>query len=287
MAERRIEIPLSEGSCDAVICYPDGTGEWPGVVFFTDIGGVRAANIDLAKRLAAQGYSVLIPNVFYRTAQTPLTPLRSLGEEAQKKRMAELTQPLTPEAMERDASAYVDFLAGQDSLQSGMMGVVGYCFTGKMAMHAAAARSEKVTAMASFHGGGLYTDTPASPHLLLPRIKARLYFAHATKDRSMPEEAIAKLEAALKAGAAAMKAKLMKTHFTAGQPRTVRSTTRRRPSARSRSWSRCLRKRCSRNSAARHEDLESVFSSSASHSSASSLVLNVGRSRWENDLRCS
>ena len=79
-----------------------------------------------------------------------------------------------------------------------MIGVVGYCFSGKMAMYAAAARPDKVAAVASFHGGGLYTDAPTSPHLALPRIKARLYFGHATNDRSMPEEAIAKLDEALK-----------------------------------------------------------------------------------------
>jgi carboxymethylenebutenolidase len=114
-----------------------------------------------------------------------------------KKRMAELAGPLTPEAMESDASIYIDYLASQDGTRKGMMGVVGYCFSGKMAMHAAAVRPDVIAAAASFHGGGLFTDAPTSPHLTLPRIKARLYFGHATKDRSMPEEAIAKFEQAL------------------------------------------------------------------------------------------
>ena len=77
------------------------------------------------------------------------------------------------------------------------MGVVGYCFTGSMAMRTAAVRPDKIAAAASFHGGGLYTDAPTSPHLTLPRIKARLYFGHATKDQSMPAEAIEKFDAAL------------------------------------------------------------------------------------------
>jgi carboxymethylenebutenolidase len=111
--------------------------------------------------------------------------------------MAELSGPLTPQAMERDASTYIDFLTSQNSTRTGMIGVVGYCFSGKMAMFAAAARPDKVTAAASFHGGGLYTDAPTSPHLVLPQIKAQLYFGHATKDRSMDEEAIAKFEKAL------------------------------------------------------------------------------------------
>ncbi len=198
MIEQAVEIQTPDGTSDGVLYHDEDGSPRPGVLLFTDIGGIRPANLELARRLASQGYSLLVPNVFNRTGRTPLTPtLRSLSEEAGKRRMAELTQPLTPEAMERDASAYVDFLQSQGYVGQGMIGVVGYCFTGKMALHAAAARPDKIVAAASFHGGGLFTDSPTSPHLTLPRIKARLYFAHATKDRSMPEEAIAKLDRAL------------------------------------------------------------------------------------------
>ena len=198
MIEQAVEIQTPDGTSDGVLYHDEDGSPRPGVLLFTDIGGIRPANLELARRLASQGYSLLVPNVFYRTGRTPLTPtLRSLSEEAGKRCMAELTQPLTPEAMERDASAYVDFLQSQGYVGQGMIGVVGYCFTGKMALHAAAARPDKIVAAASFHGGGLFTDSPTSPHLTLPRIKARLYFAHATKDRSMPEEAIAKLDRAL------------------------------------------------------------------------------------------
>jgi carboxymethylenebutenolidase len=198
--EQAVEIQTPDGTSDGVLHHDEDGHPRPGVLLFTDIGGIRAANLELARRLASQGYCVLVPNVFYRTGRTPLTPpLRNLPEEARKQRMAELTQPLTAEAMERDGSAYVDFLQSQSYVRQGMMGIVGYCFTGKMALHAAAARPDKIVAAASFHGGGLVTDTPTSPHLTLPRITARLYFAHATKDRSMSEEAIAKLDRALEA----------------------------------------------------------------------------------------
>jgi carboxymethylenebutenolidase len=152
--------------------------------------------------LAQEGYAVLLPNVFYRTGRTPLQPaLRTLAtDELKKQRMAELTQPLTPEAMEDDASTYSTFLKSQECVREGKMGVVGYCFTGKMALHTAAAQPDAIAAAASFHGGGLFTDAETSPHLTLPRIKARLYFAHASNDRSMPEEAIAKLDRALVSG---------------------------------------------------------------------------------------
>ncbi len=201
MAELEQEIPLPDGTCQTVLFHPDGkSGEkWPGVLYLTDIGGIRAANRDSARRLANQGYAVLEPNVFYHTDRIPIEPpFRSLPPEEMKRRIAELSAPLTPKTMERDLSLYLDFLAAQPCVRPGKMGVVGFCFTGKMALHAAAARPDKIAAAASFHGGGLYTSDASSPHLTLPRIKAELYFGHAVNDRSMPAEAIEKLEAALK-----------------------------------------------------------------------------------------
>jgi carboxymethylenebutenolidase len=122
-----------------------------------------------------------------------------MGDEKTMKRFGELAGPMNPQAMERDAASYVDFLAASDSVSAGKMGVVGYCFTGAMAMRTAAVRSEKIAATASFHGGGLFTDAPTSPHLVLPRIKSQLYFGHAINDNSMPKEAIEKLDRALAA----------------------------------------------------------------------------------------
>jgi carboxymethylenebutenolidase len=198
MPEKAIDIKMQNGVSDSVFFYPEGNGPWPGILYFTDIGGIRDANRESANRLAQQGYSVLMPNIFYRTGRTPLQPsIRTLDEEGRKKRMAELAGPLTSEAMESDASTYIQVLTSQSSTRVGMIGVVGHCFSGKMAMFAAAAQPEKVAAVASFHGGGLCTDAPTSPHLALPRIKARLYFAHADKDHSMSEDAIAKFDQAL------------------------------------------------------------------------------------------
>jgi len=200
MKERQVEISMRKGSSEGFLYCPEGDERWPGILYLTDIGGIRAANRETAGRLANKGYAVLMPNVFYRTGRTPLEPpLRSLSGEAAKQRLGELSQPLTPEAMEEDAAAYIGFLASQDCVRSGAMGVVGYCFTGKMALHTAAVLPDKIAAAASFHGGGLFTDAPTSPHLTLPRIRARLYFGHATNDRSMPDEAIAKLDRALEA----------------------------------------------------------------------------------------
>jgi carboxymethylenebutenolidase len=201
MTEHKIQIPTAVGSAEGIIYRPETEGRWPGVILYTDIGGIRASHEQMARQLSEKGYVVLMPNVFYRTSALPLFDFpRKLGDERTTKRFGELSAPLTPEAIESDASDYVDFLARQDSVKAGMMGVVGYCFTGKMALYTAHSRPDKIAAAASFHAGGLATDAPNSPHFVLgPAIKARLYFGHATNDKSMPAEAIERLNHALAA----------------------------------------------------------------------------------------
>jgi len=200
MSERAVEIPTPDGGADGFLYHPEDQPRYPGVIYLTDIGGIREANRGMAQRLSAEGYTVLMPNIFYRSGRPPMfeTPFRA-GDERSMKRMGELRAPLTPEALDRDASAYVDLLAATPAAGPGPFGVVGFCLTGAFAMRVAATRPERIAAVASFHGGGLYTDKPDSPHLLLPRIQARLYFGHAADDRSMPREAIAKFEEALAA----------------------------------------------------------------------------------------
>src|SRR5262245_31625828 len=176
MNELEIEIRTSDGASDGVLYQPEGGGRLPGIIFLTDIGGIRTATREMARRLSAEGYSVLLPNVFYRNARPPVFNFpRVIGEDRTMERIAELAAPLTPEAIERDALAYIEFLSARNSVGDGAMGVVGHCLTGGMALRVAAARPDRIAAAASFHGGWLYTDAPTSPHLVLPRIKARLY----------------------------------------------------------------------------------------------------------------
>lgn len=189
--EKDIQIALPDGATDAVIFQPESGGTWPGILYLTDIGGIRPAQRQAAQRLSNEGYLVLLPNVFYRVSKPPVMDMALRATpELFMKRIGELTQPLTPEALERDAKAYVDFLGGQ-------IGVVGFCFCGGVAMRVAAACVDQIQACASFHGGNLYEDEPTSPHLLLPKIKARLLFGHAENDKSMPAEAIEGFERAL------------------------------------------------------------------------------------------
>ena len=196
--EEEVRVAAADGEAEARLFLPAGVSAHPGVLHLTDIGGIRPAHRDMGRRLAAEGYVVLMPNVFYRTRRPPMfDPGMKPGDEDWRRRFVELTAPLTAEAQARDAGAYVDDLARREGVRGGAMGVVGYCFTGGFAMRTAAQRPDRIAAAAAFHGAGLWTDAPTSPHLVLPRVRARLYFGHAIEDRSMSAEAIAKLETAL------------------------------------------------------------------------------------------
>lgn len=200
MCEEAIEIRTTDGTADGFLIRPAAGSSSAGVILLTDIVGLREAPLTLAQRIADRGYVVLVPNVFYRSGRPPLWSFKPNFTEAPTlERMRELMSPLTPEAIERDAAAYVDFLATQSGVSAAPLGIVGYCATGGVALRMAAARPDRIAAVASFHGGGLYNDTPRSPHLVLPRVKARLYFGHAFQDRSMPQAAIDKLDEALAA----------------------------------------------------------------------------------------
>jgi carboxymethylenebutenolidase len=200
MIEEPVAIRTGDGTSRGFIYHADDGRPRPGVLHLTDIWGVRPSHRAKARRLAEEGYTVLLPNVLYRTGEAPFLPTgKPITEEETRKVIASLSGPLTPDAMERDLAAYVDFLTGQPSVARGPIGVVGHCLTGAMALRAAAAFPDRVAAIASFHGGGLYKDGPTSPHLVLPRVRARLYFGHADRDRSMPAEAIEKFEEALAA----------------------------------------------------------------------------------------
>lgn len=199
MTEQELQIPMPGGVADAVFFSPSPSTPLPGVLFLPDIGGIREALRSMARHLSTEGYAVLLVNPFYRTSRPPVFDFpRKAGEPRTVQRMAELTTPLTPEAQQQDSAAYIDFLTAQTAVRSGPIGVVGHCFTGALALRVAATCPNQVAAAASFHGGGLYkASDPASPHLVLPQVRARLYFGHAINDKSMDAEAIERLGQAL------------------------------------------------------------------------------------------
>lgn len=181
--EAMVMIPTPDGTTDAFFVHPS-RGRHPAVILWPDIGGLRDANKAMARRLAAAGYAVLVVNQYYRSARAPV--LASFAEYRTPEGRAKL-QPMIPlitaEAVARDAQAFVAWLDGQRAVDRKRgIGSQGYCMGGPFAVRTAAAAPGRVKAAASFHGGGLVTDQPNSPHRLLAGTQARFLIAIGRND---------------------------------------------------------------------------------------------------------
>jgi carboxymethylenebutenolidase len=199
VAETDVMIKTADGMCDAVFFHPEGKAKSPAVLMWTDILGLRPAFRDMGRRLAGEGYAVLVPNPFYRTRKAPvITGPFDFSDRAAVAKLFELTKPNTPDAVARDAVTYVDWLDAQKVVnKKARIGVNGYCMGGALTVRAAAARPDRVGAGAPFHpGNGLVTDAPDSPHLLLPKIKANFHFGLAQSDDTQKPDQKDKLKAA-------------------------------------------------------------------------------------------
>ncbi len=195
VVETDVEIKTPDGVCDAAFLYPASSSH-PGVLVWSDALGLRPAMRDIGKRMAAEGYAVLVPNPFYRSAKAPLFDASfSFQNQADMAKLQQVRAPLSvPGAAEKDAAAYIAFLDAQEQVDKAKrIGVQGYCMGGPLVVRTAAALPNRVGAAASFHGGGLVTDKPDSPHLLASKIKARMYFAIASNDDTRQPEAKDKL----------------------------------------------------------------------------------------------
>jgi carboxymethylenebutenolidase len=198
MIEKTLQIAAADGVADAVL-YAPGEDKYPGLLFYTDIFGIRPASQGMAKHVAEQGYAVLMPNVFYRYGKPPFDANFKMGDPASMKLLQDLFASLTGAMMEKDAPHYVQALLDRPEVSGSKVAAVGYCFTGAMALRTAAISPDKVAAAASFHGGRLVTEEHDSPHSRIPQVKGELYFGHAVEDQSMPPDAIEKLNDTLKA----------------------------------------------------------------------------------------
>jgi carboxymethylenebutenolidase len=203
VSERDVTIMTADGSCDAAFFHP-ASGEHPGVLFWCDAAGLRPTMRDMGRRLAGEGYAVLVPNPFYRVAKSPQFESAArldFGDPATRAKLGSLMGSITASgAAERDATAYVAFLDAQPQVdRAKKIGVQGYCMGGPLTFRSAAAVAERVGAAASFHGGGLVTDKPDSPHLLAPRIRARMYIGIAASDDQRQPDAKDKLREAFAA----------------------------------------------------------------------------------------
>lgn len=197
-----VDIPTPDGTADALFVHP-GSGTHPGVLLFPDAFGPRPVMAELAETIAADGYAVLVPNLFHRAGRAPVVGLPDFIDPGNRHavfaEIRPLMEQLTPELAVRDAGAYLEWLAARPEVATRPVGLVGYCMGAALALRTAAAYPSRVAAAAGFHGGRLASDAPDSPHLGVENITAELYFGHADADPSLPPEQIDRLARALDA----------------------------------------------------------------------------------------
>jgi carboxymethylenebutenolidase len=188
--ESEVTIKTDDGTCDAYFVHP-AKGKFPAVLIWPDIFGLRPAFRQMGKRLAESGYSVLVVNPFYRTKKAPTAPEKAdFNDPETRKALMALSSALSPTTAAVDAKAFVGWLDKQAAVDTKKkMGTTGYCMGGPYTMRTAAMFPDRVGAAGSFHGGGLVTDKPESPHLLVPKIKAHYLFAIAQNDDEKQPEA--------------------------------------------------------------------------------------------------
>lgn len=199
MSSRTIEIPTRDGVADAYVSRPgEGEERLPGVLFIMDAFGLRPRIEEMCDRIAARGFVVLAPNVLYRAGRSESAEMPDLEDPAQRDpffaRIRPAMEELTPERIVGDGGAYLDRLA---ETASEPFAITGYCMGGRVGWRIASAYPERIAALAAFHGGGLVTEEPDSPHRSAGSISAELYLGHADHDQSMNPEQIAELERAL------------------------------------------------------------------------------------------
>ncbi|GAC1577888.1 MAG: dienelactone hydrolase family protein [Candidatus Dormibacteria bacterium] len=198
MNRSTIDIPTTDGVADCYLTRPDDDDASPGVLFMIVAIGLRPRIEEMADRIAAQGYVVLAPNVFYRAGRAPLWETPDLQDPDSRGRffssLGPLMEALTPDAVAADGGAYLDRLG---ELTDGPVGVTGYCFGGRLGWIVAAAHPDRVAALGGFHTGRMVTDDEQSPHLLAPRVRGEVYWGHADQDQSMTQEHITTLDRAM------------------------------------------------------------------------------------------
>src|SRR4051812_11788569 len=198
MRSSTLDIQMPEGVADAYLTRPDDGDRHPGVLFVMDAYGVRPRIEEMADRIAERGYAVLAPNVFYRAGRAPVLPFPDMTQEDARAEFMKAVRPLmgdlTPERMAAGGAAYLDELA---KVADEPFVITGYCMGVRLGWRIAAAHPDRIAALAGFHGGGLVTDDPESPHRSAGALRADVYLGHADQDPSMTAEQIATLDAAL------------------------------------------------------------------------------------------
>ena len=181
--DAEVSIKTPDGTADAYFVHP-ASGRHPGVLIWTDILGLRPAFRQMARRLAESGYAVLVPNPFYRTRPAPVVPAgATLQDDKTRTTLFALMGTLSAQTHLTDARAFIAFLDAQPAVNTRRkIATTGYCMGGPIVLRTAGAFANRIGAAASFHGGGLVTDKPDSPHLYIKQMRAQALIAIADND---------------------------------------------------------------------------------------------------------
>jgi carboxymethylenebutenolidase len=201
MAPERIEIKTGDGSCPTYLFRAPGSAPLPAVLFFMDGIGIRPALFQMGERMAAGGYHVILPDLFYRAG--PYEPMDAKTIFSDPEQRAMLMTRFMPVAtiplLMKDTGAFLEHLSGRKDVRQSKVGATGYCLGGRVCFAAAAHFPDRIVVAAAFHPSRLVTDDPDSLHLLAPRIKARVQVAAATEDQNFTPEQQKRLDEALTA----------------------------------------------------------------------------------------
>lgn len=194
MKEQTFDVGTGSGSMPVFVTYPENGGPFPLVVMLMDAGGIRDGLKENARLLASDGYFVMLPNLFHRSAGTgPIEDLHDMD------RITQLNTGLNNADVVADVAACAAFAAGHEAATAtGHFGLIGYCMGGRLGVTVAQALGGSVAAVVSLHPGYMATRSPTSPHLFLDSIKARIYFGVAEHDEHLSPGQVARLETALK-----------------------------------------------------------------------------------------
>ena len=195
MIEQHIDIPTADGAMNSFVVHPEEGGPFPVVLFYMDAPGKREELHDMARRIAAVGYFVVLPNLYYRRVRE--YSLKERTEPAMAEMFAHMAT-LGRVTTQTDTAALLRFVDADPQADARRIGAVGYCMSGPIVMWAAAAFPDRLACIASIHGANMTTDAPDSPHRMAPKIRCEGYFACAETDKWAPPADIDKLAAALR-----------------------------------------------------------------------------------------
>lgn len=198
MGQETTSIRTKDGDCPAFVFTPEGMGPWPAVIFFMDGIAIRPTLFAMSARLAAEGYVVLLPDLYYRLGHyEPLDATTIFSSPEALAKLGPMMASTDNRRATEDTAAYLAYLDTRADVAGTKVGTTGYCMGGGISLTVAGTYPERIAAAASFHGGNLATDSELSPHLLAPKMKGRIHIAGADADSYYPLDMHQRLKNAL------------------------------------------------------------------------------------------